>query len=290
MREGFDEKDHGRLPDFLIVGATKTGTTSLDFYLSLHPEIYMASPKEPRFFIDAPEPTGRWQRGLDWYRSLFVSDKTLCGEASPTYSDRSSKQGVFERMHSVVPHAKILFVVREHLARLRSSYLMNVRYRGIEDSFSEFLLKNRWALDASMYGARIQDILRYFPQKQLLVLEAQELQERRKDALRKVFDFLGVERGFYSPFFQHKRQDSRFHAYPNKIGRKILRHPAMRMLERKLPASFFYHFRNGLNLVFGGKKPSAILDPELQEKLSAEFEKDTEKLRKLTGLALPSLG
>jgi hypothetical protein len=48
-------KPPGRLPDFLIVGATKTGTTSLDFYLSLHPEIHMARPKKPRFFIDAPE-------------------------------------------------------------------------------------------------------------------------------------------------------------------------------------------------------------------------------------------
>jgi len=44
-----------RLPDFLIVGATKAGTASLDFYLSLHPEIHMARPKKPRFFIDAPE-------------------------------------------------------------------------------------------------------------------------------------------------------------------------------------------------------------------------------------------
>jgi hypothetical protein len=280
----------GRLPDFLIVGATKTGTTSLDFYLSLHPEIHMARPKEPRFFIDAPEPVGRWQRGVEWYRSLFVSDKTLCGEASPTYTNWSAKQGVFERMHSVVPNAKNLFVVREQFARLRSRYLMNVRYRGIEDSFSEFLLNSQWALDASVYGVQVQNILRYFPSEQLLVLEAQELQERREDTLRKVFDFLGVEREFYSPLFQHKRHDSRFHAYPNKIGRKILRHPAMRMLERKLPTPFFYHFRNGLNTVFAGKKPTVSVDPELQEKLSVEFQQDTEKLRKLTGLSLPSLG
>jgi hypothetical protein len=139
-------KPTGRLPDFLIIGATKTGTTSLDFYLSLHPEIHMARPKEPRFFIDAPEPLGRWGRGLDWYRGLFRSEKRICGEASPTYSNWSAMQGVFERMHSVVPDAKILFVVRERFARLRSSYLMNVRYRGIEDSFADFLQKNNGRL------------------------------------------------------------------------------------------------------------------------------------------------
>jgi len=74
-------KKEGRLPNFIIVGATKAGTTSLDFYLSLHPEIQMARPKEPRFFIDAQEPFGRWGRGPDWYRGLFQTGKRLCGEA-----------------------------------------------------------------------------------------------------------------------------------------------------------------------------------------------------------------
>ena len=53
----------GRLPDFIVVGATKAGTTSLDFYLSLHPDIHMAKPKEPRFFVDAPPPGERWSLG-----------------------------------------------------------------------------------------------------------------------------------------------------------------------------------------------------------------------------------
>jgi hypothetical protein len=123
-----------------------------------------------------------------------------------------------------------------------------------------------------------------------MVLEAQGLQERREDTLRSVFEFLGVDAGFRSLFFRHKRHDSRFHAYPNKLGRKILRHTATRMLEQKLPPSVFYHLRNGLNAVFAGQNPETTLDPGLQEKLSVEFQHDTEKLRRLTGLALPSLG
>lgn len=274
-----------RLPDFIIIGATKTGTTSLDFYLSLHPEIHMARPKEPRFFIDAPEPAGRWHRGLDWYRGLFRSEKRICGEASPTYSNWSAKQGVFERMHSVVPDARILFVVRERFARLRSSYLMNVRYRGLEDSFADFVQKNQLALEASMYGQRMQDLLRFYDRKRLLVLEAEELEQRREETLRSVFEFLGVDAGFHSPLFLHKRHDSRFHMYPNKLGRKILRHPATRMLEQKLPPAVFYHLRNGLNWVFAGKKPETTLERSLKEDLSGKFLRDSETLRKLTGLA-----
>jgi hypothetical protein len=192
-------------------------------------------------------------------------------------------------MQSLVPDAKILFVVREHFARLYSSYLMNVRYRGIEDSLSEFLLNNQWALDASMYGARVENILRHFPHEQLLVLEAQKLHEHRAETLRKVFEFLGADTEFHSPLFQHKRHESRFHAYPNKIGRKVLRHPAMRMLEQKLPPSLFYHLRNGLNVVLAGKKPGMSLDSELRADLSRAFAQDSVKLRDLTGVALPSL-
>lgn len=193
------KKNHGRLPDFLIVGATKAGTTSLDFYLSLHPEIHMARPKEPKFFIEAEEPFGRWHRGLDWYRSLFHSDKPLCGESSPTYATWPYREGVMEKMAMVVPDAKIVFLVREHFSRLRSSYLMNVRYRGLECSFQDFVQGSLWAVVSSLYGMQIQNILRFYPLERICVLESEDLENRRERTLEKVFGFLGVETGFSSP-------------------------------------------------------------------------------------------
>lgn len=54
----------------------------------------MARPKEPRCFINAPEPEGRRCRRLEWYRSLFVSDKALCGENSASYAADPSILGV----------------------------------------------------------------------------------------------------------------------------------------------------------------------------------------------------
>ena len=102
MRRVSDHNRCGRLPDFIIVGATKAGTTSLDFYLSLHHEIHMARPKESLFFIDAPEPLGRWRNGIDWYRGLFRSEKRICGEASPAYTHAPALPGVPERMSRIV--------------------------------------------------------------------------------------------------------------------------------------------------------------------------------------------
>jgi hypothetical protein len=283
-------KTEGRLPDFIIVGATKAGTTSLDFYLSLHPEIHMARPKEPRFFIEAEEPFGRWSRGLDWYRSLYNSNKAVCGETSPTYATWPYREGVMEKMAMVVPEAKIVFLVREHFSRLRSSYLMNVRYRGLESSFQDFVQSSPWAVASSLYGMQIQNILRFYPLDRVCIMESDSLENRREWTLEKMFGFLGVDTKFSSPLFRHRRHDSRWHIYPNAIGRKILRSRASRKFEEKLPSAFFYHFRNALNLLFADKKPRLDLDAELEKKISEDFQKDTLELRKLTGLPLRSLG
>lgn len=282
-------KIKGRVPDFVIVGATKAGTTSLDFYLSLHPEIHMARPKEPRFFIDAEEPFGRWNRGLDWYRSLFNSNKPVCGETSPTYATWPYREGVMEKMTAVVPQAKIVFLVREHFSRLRSSYLMNVRYRGLESSFQDFVQSSPWALASSMYGMQVQNILRFYPLDRVCILESENLQNRREQTLEKVFRFLGVDAGFSSPLFRHRRHDSRWHVYPNSTGKKLLRSRAMGKLEERFAPAFFYHFRNALNFLFAGKKPNLDLGAELEKKIAEDFLKDTRELRKVTGLPVRSL-
>ncbi|NER32103.1 MAG: sulfotransferase domain-containing protein, partial [Symploca sp. SIO1C4] len=73
-----------RLPDFLIIGAAKSGTTTLYKYLCRHPQICMSNPKEPDFFaIDHI-----YDQGIDWYSSLFSEArlKQVCGEASTTYT------------------------------------------------------------------------------------------------------------------------------------------------------------------------------------------------------------
>lgn len=60
MKRVSDHNRYGRLPNLVIIGAAKCGTTSLHYYLSLHPEIFMSEIKEPRFFVDAQERSDSW--------------------------------------------------------------------------------------------------------------------------------------------------------------------------------------------------------------------------------------
>lgn len=280
----------GRLPDFIVIGATKGGTTSLDFYLSLHPEIQMARPKEPRFFVDEPPPVGGWSLGTEWYRGLFRSDKKICGESSPSYSAWPAVEGVVEKMHSLIPKAKLIYLVREPLDRLKSSYLMSVRYRGLIRSFSEYLETDQAARDSSRYGSQLRNFLRFYPLEQIMVVETADLETKRNETLERIFCFLGVSPDFRSPLFSHKRHVAAWHAYPNAAGRRVLNSRLMMLLGHRLSKPIFYHFRNTLMYFFATPRPSTSLTANEYQILMDELSCEMNLLRELTGLPLESLG
>ncbi len=90
------------LPNLVIIGAMKCGTTSLYKYLDMHPEIRMSELKEPDFFVDTWEelwdlgmPQGRWHKGIDWYRSLFTGTEKIQNRWTlpcPPYANAASRR------------------------------------------------------------------------------------------------------------------------------------------------------------------------------------------------------
>jgi|694.fasta_scaffold35109_4 hypothetical protein len=281
----------GKLPDFIIIGAAKAGTTSLDFYLSLHPQIQMAKPKEPRFFIDAPEPLGRWQKGTDWYRQLFQSSKPICGEASPAYSHWPALPNVPERIATCIPHAKLIYLVREPMQRIKSHYLMHCRFHCTNQPLADFLQSDHQShcLLASNYGSQLQQYLNWFPLKQILVMESSQLEQNTNVALREIFKFLNADPDFSSPLFKHRQNTSKMQPIPNKFGGRIRNSKWMKQLQKKLPPSLFYHWRNCLAFPFRLPAPSMDLPAELQAELHSHLTLEMNLLRSLCGKELPSL-
>src|SRR6266480_7909195 len=82
----------GALPNLIVLGAQKCGTSGLHYYLSLHPEVWMSRPKELNFFLEERN----WNRGVDWYRRHFDPDARVRGEASPNYTAYPHHLGVAE--------------------------------------------------------------------------------------------------------------------------------------------------------------------------------------------------
>lgn len=110
----------GRLPNFLIVGAAKSGTTSLAHYLRPHPQVFMAAAKELHFFDE------HYAKGLDWYREHFAGaqDATAVGEATPVYMYDAA---AVARMAAALPDARLIAVLRDPVDRAYSHYWMNRR-------------------------------------------------------------------------------------------------------------------------------------------------------------------
>jgi hypothetical protein len=163
-----------RLPDFVIIGAMKCGTTSLFRWLEEQPEVRLPEIKEPHFFSR----NDRWDRGLDWYRSLFADADAdaLTGEASASYTDPRFSPLAADRMARIVPRARLIFLVRDPVERIRSHYRHEVQrsrerrplVEALEDPENPYLR-------SSLYHRALAPYLDRFPREQVLVARLEDL-------------------------------------------------------------------------------------------------------------------
>jgi len=181
-----------RLPDFLVIGSMKSGTTSLYRYLREHPQVFMPSLKEIDFFVEELN----WGRGPDWYRRRFSNAGPECiavGEASTSYAKFPRYLGVPERIVRSLPDVRLIYAVRDPVERIRSHYEHNVRL-GEERAPIEWAIRsNRAYLDYSRYAMQIERYLEHFPRDRVLVISAEALRHRREATVRTVLAFLGVD-------------------------------------------------------------------------------------------------
>lgn len=202
------------LPNFFIVGAARSGTSSLDRYLNQHPEIYIAPQKESHFFaydLFPPRFTGpgdeRLRRlligDMDQYAQLFagVAGEKAIGESSAFYLCFPQAA---ERIAQEVPEAKILVILREPVARTYSSYMLLARDGRETLSFEEGLDREAerkqehfepmwWYKELSLYSSHVKRYLEVFGPEQVKVLLYEELYANPEQALRQIFAFLGVK-------------------------------------------------------------------------------------------------
>ena len=190
------------LPTFVVIGAMKAGTVSLCHYLDDHPAVFLGRGGtfgEPNYFVAEQN----WPRGRGWYESLFDgadradradgADKAAAiGECSPSYSWAHAFRGVPERMAQVVPQARLIYVVRDPIGRMRSMYMHQVS-AGRERRRAEVALRDDRYLWPSRYGFQLAAFLDHFDRSQVLVIASEVLRHRPYEALSEVFDHLAVD-------------------------------------------------------------------------------------------------
>jgi sulfotransferase family protein len=191
----------GRLPDFIIVGGMKCGTTSLYEYLLRHPAIFMSANKEPDFFSDSEV----FEKGENWYRALFqdAEPNQVCGEASTSYTrnreyrigsngkDWVDYSAAPQRMREMIPDVKLIYIVRNPVERAYSHYSFNMQYDSIIP-FADAASRDNSIIETGMYTNHINRYLEQFPANQLLVVLADDLKRDPSKVLSQVQSFLEV--------------------------------------------------------------------------------------------------
>ena len=197
------------LPDFLVIGAQKAGTTALYAYLRWHPSVAGPFWKEVSFF------DRHWARGEAWYRGQFPLRRRgrLAGEASPSYVFHPLAP---ERVVSLVPDVKLIVLLREPGERAYSHYQHEValgreplsfedaleaederlrgeveRLRSDPKAFS-FAWWNHTYMSRGLYADQLERWFERFPREQVLALTTEELGERPAETYATVLSFLGA--------------------------------------------------------------------------------------------------
>jgi hypothetical protein len=213
----------GNVPDFVIIGAQRGGTTSLHAYLSAHPLVTTPTKKELHFLTD------RFERGLDWYLDQFsfsLPSGAITGEATPYALFHPLAP---ERLRQTAPRAKLIALLRNPVDRAYSHYLLE-RSRGFEpldfaaalDAEADRLAgeeakivndpayiseshKHASYLARGDYAPQLERWLAHVPREQLLILRSEDLYERPAETTSQVTAFLGIAPEVDIPFAAHNR-------------------------------------------------------------------------------------
>jgi hypothetical protein len=182
------------LPTFLLLGAMKSGTSSLYRYLGDHPDIFVSSNKEPGFFVEQLT----WNNGWEWYERLF--DRATCtraiGEGSTHYTKYPTYDRVAEKIAQHLPNAKLIYIMREPVARTASHYLHMVHRRQESRPMLRAIKQRRHYIDVGRYAMQLEQYFKFYPREQFYFATFERLKSSPRDVVCECFRFLGVDDTF----------------------------------------------------------------------------------------------
>ena len=285
------------LPNFIIVGAPKAGTTSLYHYLSDHPQVFMSTPKEVDFFSCEEIESQRLYfndfkvKSLSEYEKLFdsVTNEKAIGEGSVSYlfyPDTPLK------IKECLPEVKIIIMLRVPLSRGFSHYLMDHRLGLVDISYDAIVSQDSEHEKQHLYyqqyvelGLYYKQVKRYFDvfgRQSVKIYLQEDLQNNPDKVIRDLYGFLDIDHS-YNPDLSRKHNV--FSMPKNKLIHKLYAVHTIRRLSSKL---FPERLKKTIkNLLFErGRKP--VLSTEIRDCLIDIYSEDVQMLEKLIGRDLSS--
>lgn len=311
------------IPSFFIIGAAKAGTTSMYGLLDLHPGIFMPRVKEPEYFARED----LFAEGPERYTALFDEARPdqIIGEASTLYSLSPFFPDTAARIKAAAPEAKIIYVMRQPVARAYSFYIQLIKNyqnatgdNAVHRSFEDFVIPERHAhaapkekvfatfnahlpddpelcLAGSDYLMQARPYIETFGRENILFLAFEEFRADRQAVMRKITDFIGADPLPASAFEAASGTRNISRDYFDKRGTTLQmqqmkdRMGPLWILRRLLPEGLRDSLRKSVADRVGGPTPAhepAPMLPDTRARLEARFAPQVAPLQELTGLDL----
>jgi len=185
-----DPKEY-RLPDFVIIGAMKSATSTLYQQLVGQPGIFMCTPKEPNFFSDDDQ----FEKGMQWYAELFSSAEagSLLGEASTHYTKLPTHPHAVERLRKHIPNARLIYVMRHPVDRLVSHFMHEWSTGVYRCSIDEAVSKYPELIAYGQYAMQLKPYFESFGRDAVLPVFFDHLIREPQVELERVCKFIGYQ-------------------------------------------------------------------------------------------------
>ncbi len=275
-----------RLPDFLLIGAMKCGTTTLFRDLEAHPGVFMPDDKEPHALVDDAvlTPAGRAH-----YAALFkpARDDQLAGEASTGYTKIPWKTGAPERAKKVLrPDLKLLYIVRDPIARIVSHHYHQHAAGRTGPDIAETITSDERLVGYTRYATQIEPWLDAYGDSAVRVLCFESFTADREGTMRGVFEWMGLdpELAGTDESASHNRSDGKMVA-PGGL-RGVLKSGAYQKYGRRMVPGWL---KDSARAALYKQAPARPAPPsaELVERLLDELWPEVERLTELLGLSEP---
>ena len=268
------------LPDFVIIGAMKCGTSTLHVQLAAQNGFYMSEPKEPNFFSDKDV----FAKGFGWYQGLFANAPAgaIKGESSTHYTKRPTYPECFDRLAAALPDARFIYVMRHPLERLVSHYIHEWTMGNMHAPLSEAVHAHSELVDYSRYAYQMAPYIDHFGRERLLPIFSERLKTDPDTELFRIGRFLGAPDGLSWRDDIEPQNVSKERVRRVPLYGLLVENPVARVLRRALvPQGLRDKVKSKLQM-----QERPVLQEEDIRRLKPVFDEDLGQLGAMLGVSL----
>lgn len=268
-------------PDFIVVGAMKSATTTLHEQLARQPGLFMCRPKEPNFFSD----DAIYARGWQWYGDLFqpAQDADLRGESSTHYTKLPTYPRTVDRMVRDLPRLKLIYVMRHPIDRLVSHYVHEVTTGRIRVGLAEAIEQLPELVEYGRYSLQLQPFLDAYGRASVLPVFFPRLVQHSQAELERIRRFLGVKHPLCWDDAMEPQNQGTDRLRPSAVRVALVQAPVLTAIRQKVVPRTW---SRPLKAFWRARVEPPRISPVLRSRLGEVFDADLAELGSWLGIPL----